>query len=103
MNGKSNTPKKQAENCGRRIVGRSGKRRKDSAVVLSAEQEAAVKQMAEEISKGLKSSTWRELEAGGKFSRNEKLTFIKDDMLIVGCDIGSDTHMYERSIRKGVS
>lgn len=97
MNGKSNTPKKQAENCGRRIVGRSGKRRKDSAVVLSAEQEAAVKQMAEEISKGLKSSTWRDLEAGGKFSRNEKLTFIKDDMLIVGCDIGSDTH-YVRAI-----
>ena len=67
------------------------------APVLSAEQEAELKQKAEEISKGLQSSTWRDLETGGKFSHNDKLTFIRDDMLIVGCDIGSETH-YARAI-----
>ena len=45
----------------------------------------------------LKSSTWRDLEVGGKFTKNDKLSFISDDMLIVGCDIGSETH-YARAI-----
>lgn len=46
----------------------------------------------EVISKNLKASTWRELETKVKFKKNEKLIFISDDMLIVGCDIGSQTH-----------
>ena len=45
----------------------------------------------------LKASTWRDLEVSGKFGKNEKLTFISDDMLIVGCDVGSETH-YVRAI-----
>ncbi len=45
----------------------------------------------------LKSLTWKDLEVGVKFAKNEKLTFISDDMLIVGCDIGSETH-YVRAI-----
>lgn len=49
------------------------------------------------IEKELKSCTWRELETNGKFSKNDKLSFITDDMLIVGCDIGSETH-YIRAI-----
>lgn len=49
------------------------------------------------IEKDLKASTWRELEANGKFAKNDKLTFISDEMLIVGCDIGSETH-YVRAI-----
>lgn len=52
---------------------------------------------ANEIMKELKSSTWRELETSGKFTKNDKLTFISDDMLILGCDIGSETH-YVRGI-----
>lgn len=51
----------------------------------------------EAIKKDLKASTWRELETHGKFDKNEKLSFIKDEMLIVGCDIGSETH-YVRAI-----
>ncbi len=43
------------------------------------------------------SSTWRELETDGKFDKNKKLDFVKDDTLIVGCDIGSETH-YIRAI-----
>lgn len=49
------------------------------------------------IEKDLKASTWRELEANGKFTKNDKLTFISDEMLIVGCDIGSENH-YIRAI-----
>ena len=45
----------------------------------------------------LKASTWRELETKGKFEKNDKLSFISEEMLIVGCDIGSETH-YIRAI-----
>lgn len=45
----------------------------------------------------LKASTWRELEARGKFVKNDKISFISEEMLIVGCDIGSETH-YIRAI-----
>ena len=49
------------------------------------------------VEAGLKSSTWKDLEIGVKFDKNAKLTFISDDMLILGCDIGSETH-YVRAI-----
>lgn len=52
---------------------------------------------AEVIRENLKASTWHELETKGKFDKNEKLSFISDDMLILGCDIGSETH-YVRAI-----
>ena len=41
--------------------------------------------------------TKEELETHGKFDKNDKISFISDDMLIVGCDIGSETH-YVRAI-----
>lgn len=49
------------------------------------------------VQEGMKTSTWRELETNGKFTKNDKLTFISDDMLILGCDIGSEMH-YVRAI-----
>ena len=49
------------------------------------------------IQEGMEASTWRELETNGKFTKNDKLTFISDDMLILGCDIGSEMH-YVRAI-----
>jgi len=52
---------------------------------------------ADAIMKDLKASTWRDLETNRKFTKNDKLTFISDDMLILGCDIGSETH-YVRGI-----
>ena len=51
----------------------------------------------ESVRANLKASTWRELEAGGKFTKNDKLSFITDDMLILGCDVGSETH-YIRAV-----
>ena len=97
MNSKSNSRKKQGGNCGGRMGRDSGKQKKENMKALSPEQEAGLKQKAEEISKGLQSYTWRDLETGGKFTHNDKLTFIRDDMLIVGCDIGSERH-YARAI-----
>lgn len=51
----------------------------------------------DEIKNNLSSSTWRELETKGKFDKDQKLSFVNDDMLIVGCDIGSEKH-YVRAI-----
>lgn len=48
----------------------------------------------------LKASAWRELENKGKFDKNEKLSFISDDMLIVGCDVCSEIN-YARVIEAG--
>lgn len=52
---------------------------------------------AEVIRESLTASTWHELETNGKFDKNKKLSFISDDMLILGCDVGSETH-YMRAI-----
>lgn len=75
------------------------KRKKSKNQVSTAnifeQQELLVKMEA--IKSNLKASTWHELETKGKFKKNEKLTFISDDMLILGCDIGSETH-YVRAI-----
>ena len=32
------------------------------------------------------------METNGKSAKNDKLSFITDDMLMVGCDVGSETH-----------
>lgn len=72
-----------------------GTRRKNQVVNIFEQQELLAK--AEEIRNSLKASTWHELETNGKFDKNDKLTFISDDMLILGCDIGSEIH-YARAI-----
>ena len=35
---------------------------------------------------------WRDLGTQGKFKKNDKLSFIRDGMLIIGGDISSETH-----------
>ena len=94
MDRKSNTPKNQEEN-----VGRPGKRsprpktgKKNELKRLTKEEKRDLETKAEAIGKDLVSFTWKELETDGKFDKNKKLNFIKDDTLIVGCDIGSETH-----------
>ena len=72
-----------------------GTRRKNQVVNIFEQQKMLAK--AAEIRSSLKASTWHELETNGKFEKNDKLTFISDDMLILGCDIGSDIH-YARAI-----
>ena len=82
MNVKARKTKKQA------------KVQNSSINVLSADELAG---KVEAVKKELKSYTWRNLETNGKFTKNDKLSFISDEMLIVGCDIGSETH-YIRAI-----
>lgn len=72
-----------------------GTKKKNQVVNVMEQQEFLKK--AEVIRKNLKASTWRELETSGKFDKNAKLSFISDDMLILGCDVGSETH-YLRAI-----
>ena len=60
------------------------------------EQQELLKKI-EVVRENLTASTWRELETKGKFDKNAKLSFICDDMLILGCDVGSETH-YLRAI-----
>ena len=66
-----------------------------TTVNIFEQQELIAK--VEAIKSNLKASTWHELETKGKFTKNDKLSFISDNMLILGCDIGSETH-YIRAI-----
>lgn len=74
-----------------------GKKKKNQEVTPNIFQQQELLKKAEVIRESLTASTWRELETHGKFGKNEKLSFISDDMLILGCDVGSDTH-YMRAI-----
>lgn len=69
-----------------------GTKRKNQAQIAKISEQQQVIEKAEEIKNPLKSYTWHDLETAGKFDKNQKLSFISDDMLIVGCDIGSETH-----------
>ena len=70
----------------------NGKQRKNQVTIANILEQQEMVRKAEEVKEGLKAATWHELETKGKFTKNDKLTFIKDDMLILGCDIGSETH-----------
>lgn len=74
-----------------------GKQRRNQATTVNIFEQQELITKAEAIKNNLKASTWHELETKGKFAKNEKLSFISDDMLILGCDIGSETH-YVRAI-----
>lgn len=74
-----------------------GTKKKNQVVTANIFEQQELLKKAEVIKEGLIASTWRELETHGKFDKNEKLSFISDDMLILGCDVGSETH-YMRAI-----
>ena len=82
MNGKGKKTKNQAVNS--------------NSMVKVLSQEEMDRRIAS-VQAGMKALTWRDLETKGKFTKNDKLTFISDDMLILGCDIGSEIH-YVRAI-----
>ena len=69
-----------------------GKQRRNQATTVNIFEQQELMARAEVIRNNLKASIWHELETKGKFDKNEKLSFISDDMLIIGCDIGSETH-----------
>ena len=74
-----------------------GTKKKNQVITANIFEQQELLEKAEVIKSNLKASTWHELEANGKFDKNEKLSFISDDMLILGCDVGSETH-YMRAI-----
>ena len=74
-----------------------GTKKKNQVVTANIFEQQELLKKAEVIRENLTASTWRELETNGKFDKNEKLSFISDDMLILGCDVGSETH-YMRAI-----
>ena len=67
-------------------------KKKNQVITANIFEQQEIIAKIEVIKSNLKASTWHELETKGKFGKNEKLTFISDDMLILGCDIGSETH-----------
>ena len=69
-----------------------GTKKKNQVVTANIFEQQELLKKAEVIKESLTASTWRELETNGKFDKNEKLSFISDDMLILGCDVGSETH-----------
>ena len=72
-------------------------KKKNQVVKVNIFEQQELLKKAEVIKANLSASTWRELETNGKFDKNAKLSFISDDMLILGCDVGSETH-YMRAI-----
>ena len=74
-----------------------GTKKKNQVVTANIFEQQEIIARAEEIKKNLSASTWHELETNGKFDKNKKLSFISDDMLILGCDVGSEIH-YMRAI-----
>ena len=69
-----------------------GTKKKNQVVTANIFEQQELWKKAEVIKENLIASIWRELETNGKFDKNEKLSFISDDMLILGCDVGSETH-----------
>ena len=74
-----------------------GKKKKNQVSGTNIFERQEIVKKAEAVKEQLKASTWRELEAHGKFDKNAKITFINDETLILGCDIGSETH-YIRAV-----
>ena len=74
-----------------------GTKKKNQVVTANIFEQQELLKKSEVIKENLTASTWRELETNGKFDKNKKLSFISDDMLIWGCDVGSETH-YMRAI-----
>ncbi|MCI8379564.1 MAG: IS110 family transposase, partial [Lachnospiraceae bacterium] len=74
-----------------------GKKKKNQVVTTNIFEQQELLKKAGVVRENLTASTWRELETNGKFDKNAKLSFINDDMLILGCDVGSETH-YLRAI-----
>ena len=69
--------------------------------VMNVQEQREMVEKANRILSEMKSFTWRDLETQGKFKKNDKLSFISDDMLILGCDIGSEKHYVRGNRYKG--
>ncbi len=57
---------------------------------------------AHDLETSIRSYDWHDLETAGKFDKNAKIRFVHDNTLIVGCDIGSETHYIRAIDEKGI-
>lgn len=78
-----------------------GTKKKNQVATANIFEQQELLKKAEVIRKNLTASTWHELETNGKFGKNEKLSFISDGMLILGCDVGSETHYIRENDTRG--
>ena len=69
-----------------------GTKKKNQVVTANIFEQQDLLKKAEVIKQNLTILTWHGLETNGKFDKNIKLSFISDDMLILGCDVGNGTH-----------
>ncbi len=74
-----------------------GTKKKNQVSAANIFEQQELMKKVEVIINNLPSFTWHELESNGKFDKNAKLSFISEDMLILGCNVGSETH-YLRAI-----
>ena len=88
---------RREEKARNKEIEKNSKRKDRFAVAGAPISNEEFNRKREEFLGSLTSRTWRHLETGGKFGKDEKLSFIDDDMLIVGCDVGSEKH-YIRAI-----
>ena len=58
-----------------------GTKKKNQVLTVNIFEQQEIIAKAEVIKENLQASTWRELETNGKFDKNEKLSFVGDDML----------------------
>ena len=63
--------------------------KEESTTRLSREE---IAERIASVEAAMRARTWCDLEVRGKFNKEKKISFISDDMLIVGCDIGSESH-----------
>ena len=68
------------------------KQKKNQVLNLNLFEKQELINKVEELKHEISASIWHELETRGKFTKDDKISFISDDMLIVGCDIGSEVH-----------
>ena len=61
-----------------------GTKKKNQVLTVNIFEQQEIIAKAEVIKENLQASTWRELETNGKFDKNEKLSFVGDDMLKIG-------------------
>ena len=102
MNANVKNQKNQVKNSGKRNSNRLSEENSERLLELTFLQKEEIRTKMTEIASNMHAYTWKELEVGGKFNRNEKLSFITDDMLVVGCDIGSETHYIRAIDARGV-
>lgn len=97
LNANQDTAGEKITRAGRRRKKRELSKASQVASSMQTQHKEEVIKLGQEIINDLKAHTWRDLETKGRFTKNDKLSFIKEDMLILGCDIGCETH-YIRAI-----